>query len=112
MPVFCKPSKLNTAPNTITLATAKSTGNSVTTYGDSKTGNYSVFVVAISEDGQNLAVANAAKTLNIRNVATPANATYVASNFTTYTASSVPEPTSGLLLLLGVAGMALRRRRA
>ena len=26
--------------------------------------------------------------------------------------SSVPEPTSGLLLLLGVAGMALRRRRA
>ena len=29
-----------------------------------------------------------------------------------YTVASVPEPTSGLLLLLGVAGMALRRRRA
>ena len=28
------------------------------------------------------------------------------------TFSSVPEPTSGLLLLLGVAGLALRRRRA
>lgn len=27
-------------------------------------------------------------------------------------ATSIPEPTSGLLLLLGVAGMALRRRRA
>ena len=31
---------------------------------------------------------------------------------TTWTAVPVPEPTSGLLLLLGVAGMALRRRRA
>ena len=29
-----------------------------------------------------------------------------------YAAQAVPEPTSGLLLLLGVAGMALRRRRA
>ena len=29
-----------------------------------------------------------------------------------YTTSSIPEPTSGLLLLLGVAGLALKRRRA
>ena len=29
-----------------------------------------------------------------------------------YTASAVPEPTSGLLLLLGVAGLALKRKRA
>ena len=30
----------------------------------------------------------------------------------TWTATTVPEPTSGLLMLLGVAGLALRRRRA
>ena len=43
-----------------------------------------------------------------------AQSTLKAFTFATgnYTVASVPEPTSGLLLLLGVAGMALRRRRA
>ena len=31
---------------------------------------------------------------------------------TSWTAAAVPEPTSGLLMLLGMAGLALRRRRA
>ena len=35
-----------------------------------------------------------------------------ASDFSTSTIGAVPEPTSGLLLLIGVAGLALRRRRA
>ena len=35
-----------------------------------------------------------------------------AGDFTGATWQSVPEPTSGLLMLLGVAGLALRRRRA
>jgi hypothetical protein len=36
----------------------------------------------------------------------------LATNVTDWTAASVPEPTSGLLMLVGLAGLALRRRRA
>jgi hypothetical protein len=36
----------------------------------------------------------------------------VANSAVTWTATSVPEPTSGLLMLLGIAGLALKRRRA
>ena len=108
--------KLNTAPNTIDLSGGKGTsvGNTVTTYGTDSTGNYSVFAIALSDDGKNLAVAQSAKTINIRAAATPANATWGAANFNTYSISSspIPEPTSGLLMLIGMAGLALRRKRA
>ena len=39
-------------------------------------------------------------------------ASQTASNWTAIGGSSVPEPTSGLLLLLGMAGLALKRKRA
>ena len=34
------------------------------------------------------------------------------SGVTGWTSASVPEPTSGLLMLVGLAGLALRRKRA
>ena len=38
--------------------------------------------------------------------------TAVSGSGVSYTAFAVPEPTSGLLMLVGLAGLALRRRRA
>ena len=38
--------------------------------------------------------------------------TFTSANATGWTAVAVPEPTSGLLMLVGLAGLALRRRRA
>lgn len=48
-----------------------------------------------------------ASTTNVANFSIPGSASQTASNW-----QSVPEPTSGLLMLLGMAGLALRRKRA
>ena len=46
-------------------------------------------------------------TTNVANFSIPGSATATAANW-----QAVPEPTSGLLMLVGLAGLALRRRRA
>lgn len=81
------------------------------------TGNY--YVILTSGDGYNIAVNNAAITayddqLQGGNGLTPgitiSNA--VSGAGISYTAYDVPEPTGGLLMLVGLGALALRRRRA
>ncbi len=47
-----------------------------------------------------------------KNAFADTTATFAASGAGWYSTAAVPEPTSGLLMLLGMAGLALRRRRA
>lgn len=64
---------------------------------------------AASYDGVDAFVKSYVGTATWQNT-TGANLTMLASSQANWTA--VPEPTSGLLMLLGMAGLALRRRRA
>ena len=78
---------------------------------------YAIFVA----DGENYLISQAVEGKSYeKDPNEGVEAAFGASNFTDANSiskgwqaySSVPEPTSGLLLLLGVAGLALRRRRA
>ena len=73
--------------------------------------NYSIVLTGTLKDGNDATVTLTSNTIT-------GNATFGGGDLKMYTdgasswTASVPEPTSGLLMLLGMAGLALRRRRA
>lgn len=103
--------KLDGVDNSLTLVDGTGSIKNILceSFDNGSTGSYSLYMVAISADGKNMAISSG-KSLTIKAGTTPASATMATSAFTAY--SAVPEPTSGLLFLLGIAGMALRRRRS
>ena len=118
---------------TLTGGTAVGTGNSsVDLYGNTKgsltgtAGNYYALLIHTDENGGYWGISSA-----VQAATNPTDASGNTLNAITFQngkdvfgygenamvaniadAGSVPEPTSGLLMLLGVAGLALRRRRA
>ena len=78
--------------------------------------DYSWYAVVVSDDKYYVSSAATTSTA-VADTATPASKTFAsksematASNW--HTLAAAPEPTSGLLMLLGIAGLALKRKRA
>ena len=110
---------LDTTIDSFAYSATKTTGNISVTPTGTKTstnaniggGAKSMYIVVIDSDGTDIAYTATAVSVNVQNSTMAINATKAASAFT-YATASVPEPTSGLLLLLGMAGLALKRKRA
>lgn len=103
--------------NSMGKLSAKATGTFVFDFGGDYD-NGSIFGVMFKDEAGNLSQLETVDGAAIKTEFTIAGmsddryAGVMSFSSSNYTVASVPEPTSAMLLLLGVAGMALRRRRA
>jgi hypothetical protein len=108
-----------TGSDGITLLSRNADAN-VTSYAklsaNAATSGYSYYIELLNDQGafvgrssETLDYAGLSSYITSFGVSTPASAAWSPSSFTT---AAIPEPTSGLLLLLGLAGLALKRKRA
>jgi len=96
------------------MATLSYTASGKTiTYSGSGTDSYQAFAVLWKSDGSEASYTSNA-TISLANDSTSKTFAFAnqSSNLAANNFAVAPEPTSGLLLLLGVAGLALKRKRA
>lgn len=76
-------------------------------------GRKNYWLIIVNDAETDMAVSTVTKALNITTGSLSQTASWTASTqMTSFATTSVPEPTSGLMLLLGIAGLALKRKRA
>ena len=111
----------NSAAATLTAVAGTISGaNGVFSYGEQGGGSYSYFMVLV--DGDNIlitktltATANGTatnKALGFGSLLNTSKELPTQGSYAIGSWAAAPEPTSGLLLLLGMAGLALKRKRA
>lgn len=111
---------LGTSGNTGVLAKATATARNATASGGANglTGETSYDFYYVFVNGDDYWVSSKQSVTTGAETASPATVTFSATNTNALLAGdksgsfAVPEPTSGLLLLLGMAGLALKRKRA